>query len=130
MFHLALPRPLLPFKFDKPALPTPLFKLPKAREKQSPKNASNNPLHFIFRFFFFFFSIPLRVKGGETPLWTAYAVHSPLLPLQDSRTRMCHPALPRPLQPCKSDKPAKPTPKYKAPKASHSLSATVDVGSL
>ena len=44
MFQFALPSPLLPFKFDIPAFPVPLFRFPKAsQKKQTPQNSLHDP---------------------------------------------------------------------------------------
>ena len=107
MFHLALDRPLLPFKFDKPPLPTPLFKLPNASQKP-------RTIHCIARFFI------LHCNIGALPLCAAYAAHSPRFPFGESRARMNHHAIDRPWLPLKSDKPPAPTPLAKWPNASHS----------
>lgn len=60
-----------------------------------------------------------QIKGA-LPLWATYAAHSPRFPFGESRARMCQFAPDRALLTLKQDKPLRPTPLCRLPKASHS----------
>lgn len=109
MFQFAFERALLPFKQDKPLLPTPLFRLPKA----SPTDRTPTHKHRT-----------TQIKGA-LPLWAAYAAHSPRFPFGESRARKPQYTDERALTPYKQDKPPRPTPSCRMPKASHSRTPTV-----
>lgn len=82
MFHLALPVPLLPLTYQRPALPL-FLKLPRESQENMTAHAPR---------------IPACFQKGTSPL-AAYAASPLERPLAERREPMLHQALPVPLSP-------------------------------